>query len=225
METKKTQQADLERKSPLFFSVGLVITMSMVVYAFDRKSYTSEAIMGERTVNVFENVIDVPVTEQEPPLPPVVKQIQFVEIRNDDDMNDDILPLLDINSLATTKMDDVIVESNPEAIEETDVPVDYAEESAAPKDGIAAFYKYVGEKIKYPAQARRMGIEGRVFVSFVIGKDGSVSEVKATKGIGAGCDEEAVRIIQSAPAWKPGRHGGRTVKQRMVLPITFRLGS
>ncbi len=224
METKKTEKADLERKSPLFFSVGLVITMSMVVYAFDRKSYTSETIMGERTVNIFENVIDVAVTEQEPPMPSVVKQIQIIEVKNDDDIKNDIMPLLDINSLATTKIEDVIVESDPEPIEATDVIVDYAEESAAPKDGIAAFYKYVGEKIKYPAQARRMGIEGRVFVSFVIGKDGSVSEVKAVKGIGAGCDEEAVRIIQSAPAWKPGRHGGRTVKQRMMLPISFKLG-
>jgi len=224
METKKTEEADLERKSPLFFGVGLVITMSMVVYAFDRKSYSNESIMGERTVDIFDNIINVPVTEQVPPLPRVVKQIQFVEVKSDEEISKDIESLLDINSMATTQINSIIIESKPEPKEEVDAIVDYAEESAAPVDGISAFYKYVGEKIKYPSQARRMGIEGRVFVSFVIGKDGAISEVKAVKGIGAGCEEEAVRIIQSAPAWKPGRHGGRTVKQRMVLPITFKMG-
>ena len=84
--------------------------------------------------------------------------------------------------------------------------------------------KFIQKNMKYPAQARRMGIEGRVFVEFVIGKDGSISEVKAVKGIGAGCDEEAVRIIQSAPNWTPGKQRGKSVKQRMVLPITFKLG-
>jgi protein TonB len=118
---------------------------------------------------------------------------------------------------------DIIEPIEEDAKEETDIIVDFAEETAAPRDGLSAFYKYVGEKIKYPKQAQRMGIEGRVFVSFVIGRDGTISEVKAVKGIGAGCDEEAVRIIQSAPAWKPGRHGGRTVKQRMVIPIIFQM--
>jgi protein TonB len=89
---------------------------------------------------------------------------------------------------------------------------------------MAAFYKYVGDKIKYPPQARRMGIEGRVFVEFVIGKDGTLSEVRAIKGIGAGCDEEAVRIVQSSPAWNPGKQRGKPVKQRYTLPIIFKLG-
>jgi protein TonB len=87
-----------------------------------------------------------------------------------------------------------------------------------------AFYEYVGKKLKYPAQARRMNIEGKVFVEFVVNRDGSLVDVKVMKGIGAGCDEEAVRVIQSAPAWKPGKQRGKPVRQRMVLPITFKLG-
>jgi protein TonB len=77
--------------------------------------------------------------------------------------------------------------------------------------------------MKYPAQARRMGIEGKVFVEFVVDKDGTLTEVKTVKGIGAGCDEEAVRVIQSAPKWKPGKQRGRPVKVRMILPIIFKL--
>jgi protein TonB len=69
-----------------------------------------------------------------------------------------------------------------------------------------------------------MGIDGKVFVEFVINKDGSISDVRAVKGIGAGCDEEAVRVVQGAPSWTPGKQRGKPVKQRMVLPITFKLG-
>ena len=98
------------------------------------------------------------------------------------------------------------------------------EETATPKGGMSAFYKYVGDKMKYPAQARRMGIEGKVFVEFVINRDGSITDVKAIKGIGAGCDEEAVRVVQSAPPWNPGKQRGKPVRQRYVVPITFKLG-
>jgi protein TonB len=78
--------------------------------------------------------------------------------------------------------------------------------------------------MKYPAQARRMGVEGKVFVQFVIGKDGAISDVKVIKGIGAGCDEEAIRVVQSSPSWNPGKQRGKAVKQRYTLPIIFKLG-
>ena len=78
--------------------------------------------------------------------------------------------------------------------------------------------------MEYPAQARRMGVEGKVFVQFVVDKDGSLTDVKAVKGIGAGCDEEAVEIVKSAPKWKPGKQRGKAVRVRMIIPITFRLG-
>jgi periplasmic protein TonB len=223
METKKTEKADLERKSPLFFSIGLIVSMSMIVYAFELKQYDNNFNYRHPVDLIVENV-DIPVTDQQPILPPAVKLKQIILVPDDKKIEDDMKDMIDINSLSEDDINEFVTDSVAEPIEETDETIDYAEESAVPVDGISAFYKYVGEKIKYPAQARRMGIEGRVFVSFVIGKDGSVSEVKAVKGIGAGCDEEAVRIIQNAPAWKPGRHGGRTVKQRMVLPVIFKLG-
>jgi protein TonB len=69
-----------------------------------------------------------------------------------------------------------------------------------------------------------MGVEGKVFVQFVIGKDGAISDVKVIKGIGAGCDEEAIRVVQSSPSWNPGKQRGKAVKQRYTLPIIFKLG-
>jgi len=69
-----------------------------------------------------------------------------------------------------------------------------------------------------------MGIEGKVFVQFIVDKAGNITNVTAVKGIGAGCDEEAVRVIKGSPKWKPGKQRGKAVKVRMILPITFKLG-
>jgi protein TonB len=88
---------------------------------------------------------------------------------------------------------------------------------------MAAFYAFVSQTIRYPAQARRMGIEGKVFVEFVVEKDGSLSSFTVVKGIGAGCDEEAIRVLQMSPPWTPGKQRGQAVKQRMVLPIYFKM--
>jgi TonB family C-terminal domain len=89
--------------------------------------------------------------------------------------------------------------------------------------GIDAFNSYLMNEINYPLLARRTGIEGRVDVQFVVEKDGSLTEVKAIKGIGAGCDSEAVRVLQNAPRFKPGSQNGKPVRVRMVVPITFKL--
>ncbi len=105
-------------------------------------------------------------------------------------------------------------------------PVDVftiVEETATPKEGLTAFYEYVKNNLRYPAEARRKGVEGKVFVQFVINIDGSLSEFKVVKGIGSGCDEEAVRIIKESPAWNPGKQRGIPVKQRYTMPFLFRL--
>ncbi len=89
--------------------------------------------------------------------------------------------------------------------------------------GVDAFYKYVISEIKYPKEARLGGIEGRVDVQFVVERDGSLSDVKVSKGIGAGCDNEAVRVVQHAASFKPGTQRGKPVRVRMILPIIFKL--
>ncbi len=224
MEAKKTEKADLTKKSGFFFSIGLFITMGLVVSAFEWKEADEGVIdlAGKRT-DTFEETLEVPPTEQPPPPAPVIQQPQVVEVPDEEEIKDDIKVNLDVEVTEEAKVEQIVVQAE-EPKEETEEIFTVVEESAAPRGGMAAFYKYVGEKIKYPAQARRMGIEGRVFVEFVIQKDGSLSDVRAIKGIGAGCDEEAVRIIQSAPPWTPGKQRGKPVKQRYTLPIIFKLG-
>lgn len=89
--------------------------------------------------------------------------------------------------------------------------------------GIPAFYDYLVRSLKYPTEAKKNNVEGRVFVEFTIQKDGSVANVKAIRGIGSGCDEEAVRIVRGSPKWIPGKQRGQPVNQKMVLPINFAL--
>jgi TonB family protein len=97
------------------------------------------------------------------------------------------------------------------------------EETAQPKGGMDKFYKYIAADLSYPAEARQMGIEGRVFIEFVVNQDGSISDVRPLKGIGGGCDEEAVKVMTNAEAWNPGKQRGMAVRQRMVIPIIFSL--
>jgi TonB family protein len=100
------------------------------------------------------------------------------------------------------------------------------EESASPKGGYPVLYEYIAKNIKYPQEARSKGVEGKVFIEFVVNVDGTLSDFVPVKGIGAGCDQEAIRVLQtSSIAWIPGKQKGVSVKQRMVIPIIFQLGS
>ncbi|TXI71677.1 MAG: energy transducer TonB [Cyclobacteriaceae bacterium] len=224
MEAKKTDKADLTKKTSLFFSIGLLVTLGITFMAFEWKSYDDKLVdLQGKSTNVFEELVEVPPTEQPPPPAPIIQQPQIVEVPDEEEIKEDIQLKFDVEVTEETKVEEVIV-APVEEKEDVDQIFSVVEETAEPKGGMPAFYKYVGEKMKYPAQARRMGVEGRVFVEFVVNRDGSIVDVKAIKGIGAGCDEEAVRVVQSAPSWKPGKQRGKPVRQKMVIPIIFKLG-
>jgi len=89
--------------------------------------------------------------------------------------------------------------------------------------GYEAMMNFIRKNMRYPASARRMGIDGTVYVSFVVGKDGSIADVKVLRGISADCDKEAVRVVQMMPPWKPGKQNGKNVFVRFNLPIKFKL--
>jgi len=89
--------------------------------------------------------------------------------------------------------------------------------------GYEAMMNFIKKNMRYPASARRMGVDGTVYVSFVVSKDGSISEVKQIRGISADCDKEAMRVVSMMPPWKPGKQNGKPVFVRFVLPIKFKL--
>lgn len=123
---------------------------------------------------------------------------------------------------------DVVFEEPPAEIgtgEEESAPQIFTVVEQMPEfpGGTAALMKYLGKNINYPPTAIERGVEGRVFVSFVVGPDGSITDVQVLKGIGSGCDQEAVRVIQKMPPWKPGKQSGRAVTVRYQLPVIFKL--
>ena len=83
--------------------------------------------------------------------------------------------------------------------------------------------KYLHNNMKYPLQAKELGIQGKVFLSFVVEKDGSVTDVSLLRGIGGGCDEEAIRVVKNMPKWIPGKQRNIPVRVRFNLPVNFRL--
>jgi protein TonB len=107
---------------------------------------------------------------------------------------------------------------------ETDEVFDIVEDTPEFPGGMESWGEFLRNNLKYPEQARQMGVEGTVYVVFEIRKDGSVENVELLRGIGAGCDEEAMRVIKESPNWTPGKQRGHIVNVRMRLPIRFKLG-
>ncbi len=227
MEIKKSPKADLESKKLTFTLIGLVLTVFVVWRVFEYKSYDKQSIDDlQRTVEVIEEEM-VEITKQEqpkvqPPQPkPQVTQIQIVE--DDVEVEDEI----DIN--AEVDQDEVIEEyefTPPEIEEEEIVEAEIfkvVEEMPEFPGGAAKMMEYIQKNIKYPMMARESDIQGRVFVSFVVEPDGSITNVAVLRGIGGGCDEEALRVVQSMPNWKPGKQRGSAVRCAFTVPIIFKL--
>jgi len=84
-------------------------------------------------------------------------------------------------------------------------------------------YQFISSHLKYPAQAVDAGVEGTVYISFVVEKDGSVSDIKTVRGIGVGCEQEAIRVVKMLPKWQPGVKGGKPVRVQCNLPVKFKL--
>ena len=100
---------------------------------------------------------------------------------------------------------------------------DIVETLPIPAGGMAGWSSYLSANLGYPTTARRKGIEGTVIVAFVVNTDGTVSDFELLKGIGGGCDEEAIRIVKNSPKWTPGMQDGKAVRTLMMLPVNFTL--
>ena len=228
MELKKNPKVDIGRKKWMLFSIGLAITMLFLVVSFEWKVYDKNAqvvVLEEEEIEYMME--DPPITQQPSPPPPVLQQPEVVEVPDEEEIDDEIEANMDI------ELKDIPTPAPPKAkpkkkkkpkVEEKEEEIFMiVEEQAMPKGGLKKFYKYISDNLSYPSQARRMGVEGRVFLQFVVEKDGSITDIKVLKGIGSGCDEEAVKVLKSAPKWKPGKQRGKAVRVRRSIPVFFKL--
>lgn len=224
MEAKKTERASLEEKKNIYFLIGLVMVLALVWYAFELKSWDreEEAVSMAKTNNVEEDVVlqtqrDEPIQPEQPQ--PQVTQIQIVE--DDVEIDDDFEINAEADENAEIK-DQVVSTKEAEEEKEEEVFV-FVEENPSYPGGDEARIKFLSANIKYPDIAKEGNIQGTVYVTFVVEKDGSVSNVKVLRGIGGGCDEEAVNVIKKMPKWSPGKQRGRAVRAQFNMPIKFTL--
>ena len=159
--------------------------------------------------------------EQKPQPVEVPKQTTQLEIVQDD------VETEDLNINAEVEQNEVIEEYVAPEIEEEEVVeqeiFQIVEEMPSFPGGDVKLMEYIAKNIKYPQIARESGIQGRVFIGFVVEPDGSISNVKLLRGIGGGCDEEAMRVIKSLPKWKPGKQRGKAVRVSYQIPVMFKL--
>ena len=226
MEEKKSPKADLENKKFIFTQIGLVIGMALMLVAFEWKSYekTVVEVTSRQVENVAEDII--PITEQKvkPPPPAPVKQVVKINIVDDNVTVDDDINI-DVEADQNTQVDEYVapVKSvEEESAEEAQIFM-VVESMPEYPGGEAALYTFLADNIKYPQMAKESGIQGRVFVTFVVEKDGHVTDVRILRGIGGGCDEEAIRVVKSMPKWTPGKQRGKSVRVQYNLPVKFTL--
>lgn len=228
MEAKKTPRADLENRRGLFLEIGLAVILAATLVAFNVKSYdTTEVEINTRTaVDEIEDVVIQTAEETPPPPPPeepemVVTDIKVVE---DDAVIENEVGVIDMGDDANKAQEAYVApEVTEEAEEEEETIFTVVEDDPEFPGGLEALYKYVGENIVYPQVAKDNNITGKVYVTFVVERDGSVSGVKVLRDIGGGCGPEAVRVVKSLPRWKPGKQRGRPVRTQYNLPISFNL--
>ena len=203
--------------------VGLVVSLGLTLMAFEWKQYEKGDLMDlGQVADEFEEMLEIPPTEQPPPPPPPVQQPQIIEIPDEEEIEEEIEIDLDVEVTEETVVEEIVFEEEPEE-EEADEVFLVVEENASFPGGMGAWNKFLKKNLKYPRQAQRMGIEGGVFLSFIVDKQGVISDIKVMRGIGGGCDEEAIRVLKASPKWAPGKQRGRAVKSRMQLRILFRL--
>ncbi|MDD2412940.1 MAG: energy transducer TonB [Bacteroidales bacterium] len=221
MEIKKTKKADLERKRPLFVQIGLVIGLSLILFAFEWKSYDRvievvQDIQGE----IIEQIEIVQTQRNEPPPPPPAQQVTTILNIVDDKI------VIDNDLEIDAEADDNVEEySYVEVVEEKEVVeaeiFTVVEENPMFPGGDEARMNFLRENIKYPQMARESGIQGTVYVTFVVEPSGNITNIKILRGIGGGCDEEALRVVRQMPKWKPGKQRGKSVRVQFNMPIRF----
>ena len=201
MQPKKNPKISLESKKSLFFQIGLAVTLVLVLIAFEWKSYEkNDYNLGSLNLDDMEEEI-IPITRQEvkppppPPPPPEVIEIveDEVEIENEVEIED------------TETDEDEIIEIEEEDDEEFFMVVENMPEFPG---GDLGLMKFIQKNVKYPAIAKEYNITGKVYVSFIVDKGGSVTNVKIVRGVDKNLDAEALRVVSALPKYKPGKQRG-----------------
>ena len=224
MEVKKNPNADIDKKKPALFMLGGVAALAFVLvlgeYTSAEVTYSQNKKKADKALEI-EEVLEMPNSTPPPPPPPPPPPVLLtnVEVTKDEKkVNQDVVV---VNNEDNEKVE--IVEIKVEEKVVVDEIFDVVEEQPEYPGGTQELYTFIGKNFKYPEMARAANVQGKVYVSFVVGKDGSIEEVKILRGLGSGLDEEAARVVKMMPRWKAGKQRGKEVKVRYNLPIVCKL--
>jgi protein TonB len=223
MIVRKNKNANLENKRTTFFQIGLIISLLFVIIAFKYRVYD----IGNNSLPKFSRATfeqeDAEITIQKPPKKKELPKQKALAIK--------------ISTDELTQSKDIVIDASingpdyetslPEIPDEPRFKEDsiyiFAERLPEFPGGYAALLKYLGSTIKYPSIALSTGIQGTVYIEFVVEADGSTSNYKILRSVGGGCTEEALRAVKNMPEWEPAMQNMRNVRYKFVLPVKFTL--
>jgi len=230
MEIKKSPKADLQKNSSLYFVIGLAFVLFFSWQAIEWKTYKKTFDYEALDVDEDEDE-EIPITEQiktpPPPPPPAPQVIEIVE--DEEDVEETVIESTETNEEEIVEIVEVEEEEEdvdvPFAVIE-DVPIFPGCEGVAKSERRNCFQekmnKHIVRNFRYPEIAQEMGIQGRVYVNFIISKDGSITNIRM-RGPDKNLEKEAERIISKLPQMTPGKQRGRAVRVPFSIPIIFRL--
>ncbi|MBL6962221.1 MAG: energy transducer TonB [Bacteroidetes bacterium] len=222
MRTKKDEKVDVDRKSGLYFRIGLSAALLIVILAFQWKVYDRQQIGLDSNliIDEEEEIVDITKQEKKPPPPPPPPELEIVEDDVEIEENQPVIKDVEVKEDEAIALAP-ITEEKEEVIEEQIFFM--SEDPPEFPGGDNARNKYLRQSIRYPDIERDNGIQGQVVVNFVVEKDGSINNVKILKGITPNINEEALRVVKEMPNWMPGKQRGKPVRVYVNLPIRFTL--
>jgi protein TonB len=227
MELKKNEKANLEKKKTLFLQVGLIIALIVCLAAMEWTSgQKKDSVFAGMTEEAIEEE-QIPVTEETPPEempPPEVTVTDLFEIVEDDVVIDNEVKFQD-DETSIDKVVEIyapVLKAEEEEVEEEIFVI--VEDMPKFRGGdINTFREWVQKRVRYPELAAENGIQGRVFITFVVEPNGTVSNVSISRSVDALLDEAAKDAVSASPKWEPGMQRGRPVRVRYSIPIIFQL--
>lgn len=226
MIATNTKFGKLERIKTIFMETGMIITLILVLFVFNWKTYNKSAMPGYYRPVDNTPVEMAPVTIQKPPEPPKMNKPVVVHTINIVD-NETLIDEDYIIDAEADPMDSVPEYIYKPVMKAEEPPVDEKEifkvVESMPEfpGGYEAMYKFLQKNLVYPEMAKAAGISGKVYITFVVEKDGSITDVQLMRGIGGGCDEEALRVVGMMPAWKPGLQRNHPVRVQFIMDVKF----
>jgi protein TonB len=227
MEPKKNEKANLENKKTLFIQVGLIIALLVCLGAME---WTSGQKKDSMFAGMTEEAIEeeqIPVTEETPPEelpPPEVTVTDLFEIVEDDVVIENEVRFED-DETSEDKVVEIyapVLQAEEEEVEDEIFVI--VEDMPKFRGGdINKFREWVQKRVRYPELAAENGIQGRVFITFVVETNGNVSNVSVSRSVDALLDEAAKEAVSASPKWEPGMQRGRPVRVRYSIPIIFQL--